>query len=155
MPIGRMVQVTLVSLDALIDGKHQYRIFAFDFKVIEPVLKALESLFKLVRAFWGIRAVVQVSVTPIKGEISALPSQDLIKKQGKIPIIPRSKGVICPGVSDRERYKTRHTVERFFAHIKEHKRLIARFNKLDATFFSFFALACLNVFKALCQQCHS
>jgi len=53
-------------------AKHQYRIFArlFDFKVIEPVLKALESLFKLIRAFGGIRAVVQVSVTPIKGEIS-------------------------------------------------------------------------------------
>ena len=59
------------------------------------------------------------------------------------------KGAICPGVSDRERYKTRHTVERFFAHIKEHKRLIARFDKLDATF-SFFALACLNVFKVFC-----
>jgi len=45
-------------------------------------------------------------------------------------------------------YKTRHTVEQFFAHIKEHKRLLARFDKLDATFFSFFAVACLNVFKA-------
>jgi len=64
--------------------------------------------------------------------------RDLIKKQGKIPVIPRRKGAICPGVSDRERYKKRHTVERFFAHIKEHKRLIARFDKLDATFFSFF-----------------
>jgi len=50
-------------------------------------------------------------------------------------------------MSDRERYKTRHTVERFFAHIKEHKRLIARFDKLATTFFSFFALACLNVLK--------
>jgi len=69
--------------------------------------------------------------------MTALPLRDLIKKQGKIPAIPRRKGAICPGVSDRERYKTRHTVERFFAHIKEHKRLIARFNKLDATFFSF------------------
>ena len=50
-------------------------------------------------------------------------------------------------MSDRERYKTRHTVEQFFARIKEHKRLIARFDKLDTTFFSFFALACLNVLK--------
>jgi len=82
--------------------------------------------------------------------MTALPSRDLIRKQGKIPVIPRRKGAICPGVSDRERYKTRHTVERFFAHIKEHKRLIARIDKLDATFFSFFALACLNVFKVLC-----
>jgi len=84
-------------------------------------------------------------------DMTALPSRDFIKKQGKIPVIPRRKGAICPGVSDRERYKTRHTVERFFSHIKEeHKRLIARFDKLDASFFSFCALACLNVFKVLC-----
>jgi len=55
-------------------------------------------------------------------------------------IILRCQGAFRPGVSDRELYKTRHTVERFFAHIKEHKRLIARFGKLDATFFFFFAL---------------
>jgi len=66
----------------------------------------------------------------------------------KYPLSPdaRRQGAFCPGMSDRERYKTRHTVERFFAHIKEHKRLIARFDKLDTTFFSFFALACLKVF---------
>jgi len=46
-------------------AKHQYRIFAFDFKVIEPVLKASESLSNY-------NAVVQVSVTPIKGEISQI-----------------------------------------------------------------------------------
>lgn len=41
-----MGQVTLVSLDELVDGKHQYRSFArlFDFKVIEPILKSLEAL---------------------------------------------------------------------------------------------------------------
>ena len=57
----------------------------------------------------------------------------LITKQGKVPIIPRRKGAICPGVRDKERYKTRHSIERFFAHIKENKRLCLRFDKLDAT----------------------
>jgi len=54
-------------------AKHQYRIFArlFDFKVIEPVLKAYESLSNC-EGLWGIRAVVQVSVTLIKGEISQI-----------------------------------------------------------------------------------
>ena len=56
--------------------------------------------------------------------MTAFPSRDFIKKQGKISVIPRCKGAICAGVSDRERYKTRHTVERFFSHIKEYKRLI-------------------------------
>jgi len=76
--------------------------------------------------------------------MTALPLRDLIKNT-RYP----QKGAICPGCSDRERYKTRHTVERFFAHIKEHKRLIARFNKLDATFFSFslsLASMCLKYF---------
>jgi len=59
-----MVQVALVSLDELVCAKQQYRIFAFDFKVIEPVLKALESLSNY-KSLWGIRAV-----TPIKGDIS-------------------------------------------------------------------------------------
>jgi len=60
------------------------------------------------------------------------------------------KGAISPGVSDRKRYKTRHTVKRLFSHIKQHKRLIARFDRPDATFFSRFDLACLSVFKVLC-----
>jgi len=82
-------------------------------------------------------------------DMTALPLRDLIKKTGKNTRYPQ-KWFICPGVSNRERYKTRHNVERFFAHIKEHERLIARFDKLDATFFSFFALAFLNVFKVFC-----
>ena len=83
-------------------------------------------------------------------DMTALPSRDLIKKQGKYPLSPGARGPFVPACqTDRERYKTRHTVERLFSHIKEHKRLIARFDKLDATF-SFFALACLSVFKVLC-----
>ncbi len=49
-----------------------------------------------------------------------------------------------------EKYQTRNAIERFFGKIKEHKRLALRFDKLDITFFSFFALACLKVFKLLC-----
>ena len=61
-------QVTLVSLDELVCVKHQYRKFArlFDFKVIEPVLEARDGLSNY-KGFWGIRAIVQVSVTPIYG----------------------------------------------------------------------------------------
>jgi len=69
---------------------------------------------------------------------------------GKIPVIPRKKGAICPGIRDKERYKTRSAIERFFGKIKENKRLALRFDKLDATFFSFFALACLKTLNLLC-----
>ncbi len=65
----------------------------------------------------------------------------------------RPQGAVCPGLhteEDRERYKTRSAIERFFGRIKENKRLALRFDKLDITFFSFFAIACLKVFKLLC-----
>ncbi|HAT2094896.1 TPA: transposase [Legionella pneumophila] len=55
-----------------------------------------------------------------------------------------------PGVWDKERYKTRSAIERFFGKIKENKRLTLRFDKLDITLFSFFALGCLKVLGLLC-----
>jgi hypothetical protein len=47
-------------------------------------------------------------------------------------------------VQDKERYQTRSNIERFFGEIKENKRLALQFDKLDLTFFSFFAIACLK-----------
>ncbi|MCW8422197.1 transposase [Legionella sp. PATHC032] len=60
-----------------------------------------------------------------------------INSTGKTAVIPRKKGAICPGVRDKERYKTRSAIERFFGKIKENKRLTLRFDKRDTTFFSF------------------
>lgn len=76
----------------------------------------------------------------------------LIRNSGKRPIIPRRAGSTCPGLreEDKEKYKTRAAIERFFGKIKENKRLALRFDKLDVTFFSLFAIACLKVFKLLC-----
>jgi transposase len=51
---------------------------------------------------------------------------------------------------DKEKYATRFHIEHFFGKIKENKRLTLRFDKLDTTFFSFFALACLKVLHLLC-----
>ena len=74
----------------------------------------------------------------------------LITSEGFIPVIPRREGALCPGVQDKERYKTRSNIERFFGKIKENKRLALRFDKLDVTFFAFFAIACIKVLKLLC-----
>ena len=73
-----------------------------------------------------------------------------IREAGKTPVIPRRRNAFVPGVQDKERYKTRSAIERFFAKIKENKRLIARFDKLDSTFFAFFALACMKALNLLC-----
>lgn len=73
-----------------------------------------------------------------------------IRECGKTPVIPRRQGAICLGIQDKERYKTRSAIERFFGKIKENKRLALRFDKLDLTFFAFFALACIKVLKLCC-----
>ncbi|WP_071985149.1 hypothetical protein [Candidatus Regiella insecticola] len=67
-------------------------------------------------------------------------------------LLPRRQGAIYPAIQlkDKEKYKTRDAIERFFGKIKEHKRLALHFDKLDITFFSFFSTACLKVFKLLC-----
>ena len=73
-----------------------------------------------------------------------------ITASGKTAVIPPKKGAICPAVRVKARYKTRAAIERFFAIIKENKRLTLRFDKLDVTSFSFFALRCLKVQKINC-----
>ena len=71
--------------------------------------------------------------------------RNLIQVAEKIAVIPRRANAFIPGVRDHKRYKTRLAIERFFARIKENKRLVARFDKLDITFFSFIPLACLKI----------
>ncbi len=73
-----------------------------------------------------------------------------IRDLGKTPVIPRRQGAICPGVQDKERYKTRSSIERFFGKIKDNKRLCMRFDKLDVTFLAFFALATIKTLKLIC-----
>ena len=75
-----------------------------------------------------------------------------IRQAGKTPIIPRRQGAVCPGVQkkDKAKYATRFRIEHFFGRVKENKRLALRFDKLDITFLSFFALACLKILNLLC-----
>ncbi len=63
-----------------------------------------------------------------------------------IPI--RKANAIVPGLQPY--YRTRSAIERFFCQIKENKRLALRFDKLDLTFFSFFALATIKALGLIC-----
>lgn len=76
----------------------------------------------------------------------------LIHNSGKSPVIPLCASAVCLELreEDKEKYKTRNAIERFFGKIKENKRRALRFDKLDVTCFSFFAIACLKIFKLLC-----
>ena len=75
-----------------------------------------------------------------------------IKKAEKIPVIPRKANAIFPGLQEAytHYYRTRSAIERFFGRIKENKRLALRFDKLDFTFFSFFALAAIKALGLIC-----
>jgi len=48
-------------------------------------------------------------------------------------------------VYDREKYKLRGAIERFFGKIKENRRLAVRYEKDDLSFLSFIALAAIKL----------
>lgn len=73
-----------------------------------------------------------------------------MREVGIKPVIPRRINAPVPGVQDPQLYKTRVKVEHFFEGIKEQKRMAIRCDKLDITFFSFFAMACIKVLRLLC-----
>ena len=73
----------------------------------------------------------------------------LIREEEKYPIIPKREGAVCPGLRGKQKYQTRFAIEHLFERLKENKRMALRFDKLDITFFSFFALACLKILKLL------
>jgi len=78
----------------------------------------------------------------------------VIQKQGAQPVIPRRGFDVWADsdpspadVFDRKTYQRRHLIERLFGRIKENKRIATRFDKLDAIFLSFIALALLKAYK--------
>ena len=74
----------------------------------------------------------------------------MLREADKIPVSSCRRNALFPGVRDKERYATRSAIERFFEHIKENKRMFARYDKLKHTFFSFFVLAVMKTLKLLC-----
>ena len=66
-------------------------------------------------------------------------------KNGVQPEIPNKKNKKAPVRFDKTVYKWRYKVENFFQRIKENRRLSMRYDKLDATFAGFFALALIKI----------
>jgi len=63
-------------------------------------------------------------------------------EQGFIPVVPPKRNRINPWEYDKELYKRRNEIERFFRRLKRFRRIFTRYDKLDAIFsgFIFFAL---------------
>jgi len=65
----------------------------------------------------------------------------LIESKGGSPCIPCKKTYKRPWEIDKEQYKKRNVVERFFQRLKENHRLAMRFDKRADRFFSFVLFA--------------
>ena len=63
-------------------------------------------------------------------------------ENGYVPIVPPKRNRKEPWQYDKERYKQRNEIERFFLRLKRFRRVFTRYDKLDVLFsgFIFFAL---------------
>jgi transposase len=76
--------------------------------------------------------------------------KQIIRSNGCQEVIPPKKNRCFPGNYDKQLYKTRVKIEHFFSHLKEHKRLGLRYDKLDLTFSSFICCAAMLITRLLC-----
>lgn len=65
--------------------------------------------------------------------------------QGIIAVIPSKRNRKRPYPLDKERYRTRHLVENYFAKIKDFRRIATRYDKTDTSFAGMFDLVALVV----------
>jgi transposase len=70
-----------------------------------------------------------------------------LEANNNIPVVPGRKN--RKGVVDYDKtvYKLRKRIEMFFGKLKENRRLAVRYDKLDATFLGFIAIAILVAFN--------
>jgi transposase len=66
---------------------------------------------------------------------------DLIEGQGAEAVIPSRKNRTQPREYDRERYKDRNLVERFWNKIKHYRRIATRYEKTARNFLGFIQVA--------------
>ena len=60
----------------------------------------------------------------------------LAVKQGFVPVVPPKKNRREPWGYDRELYKRRNEVERYFLRLKRFRKVFTRYDKLDSIFLS-------------------
>jgi transposase len=60
-----------------------------------------------------------------------------VEELGFIPIVPPKSNRKNPWEYDRERYKKRNEIERFFLRLKRFRRVFTRYDKLDCVFSGF------------------
>ena len=62
-------------------------------------------------------------------------------EKGFIPVVPPKKNRIEPWEYDKERYKERNEIERYFLRLKRFRKIFTRYDKLDIMFTGFIYFA--------------
>jgi putative transposase len=75
-------------------------------------------------------------------------NRQAIRKQGAQPCIPPRKNRTQPIEYDRHLYQERNVVERFFARIKQYRRVATRYDKKAANFLGFVWMASIAIILA-------
>jgi len=58
-------------------------------------------------------------------------------EKGYIPVVPPKQNRRKPWVYDKERYKQRNEIERYFLRLKRFRKIFTRYDKLDVVFGGF------------------
>ena len=65
-------------------------------------------------------------------------------ERGFVPIVPPKKNRKEPWDYDKERYKQRNEIERYFLRLKRFRRVFTRYDKLDVIFSGFIYFAMIS-----------
>lgn len=68
-------------------------------------------------------------------------TRTLASENGFIPVVPPKKNRKDPWEYDKELYKRRNEVERYFLRLKRFRKVFTRYDKLDVVFLSVIMLA--------------
>lgn len=72
-------------------------------------------------------------------------TRELAVKQGFVPVVPPKRNRKNPWEYDKELYKRRNEVERYFLRIKRFRRVFTRYDKLDVLYLGNLTLAVLKI----------
>ena len=77
-------------------------------------------------------------------------TRKLAKDKGFDPVVPPKSNAKKPWEYDKELYKRRNEVERFFRRLKAFRRIFTRFDKLDVIFTGFITFVLIVDTLRLC-----
>ena len=59
------------------------------------------------------------------------------EEKGFIPVTPPDRNCVNPWIYDKEKYKQRNEIERYFLRLKRFRKIFTRYDKLDIIFCGF------------------